>query len=102
MRAKNLNKSTVSRLASLALIFWMSFAGAWGCTPKTMVVTPPEALMQDCPQTPLPNGLMTTKSVEEYAVLASIAIVTLQADMATCNAKQAALRAWDKSVKEAK
>lgn len=55
--------------------------------------------MQDCPQTPLPLGLMTTKSVEEYAVLASSAIVQLQADIAICNAQQAALRAWNKAVK---
>ncbi|WNV48189.1 0-spanin [Caulobacter phage Quill_5.2] len=57
--------------------------------PKTLVLSVPEYLIQDCPETPV--------SLRVNSDLANKAIA-LKSDLAKCNADKKAIREWNASV----
>lgn len=71
-----------------------------GCAPRveTIVLTPPENLMQPTPHPALPESLMHTDNVREYAKAATLAIMRYGEALDMSNADKAAIAEWKRAV----
>ena len=70
-------------------------AAVAGCSGKTqtVVLTPPKAIMAECPNPQIPDGLRQG-DIKQYAVAATRYIIDLQETLDVCNGKLAGLREW--------
>lgn len=98
MPARNTKLSKTSRTICPILIGLMLYAT--GCAPKveTVVLTPPESMLMDCPRPEIPDAMMQTRDMREYARQATRYTVALNAALDMCNGDKAALRAWLRAV----
>ena len=96
MHRKKPQSSTVFRLIFMALILCVSFSA--GCAEKiqTVVLTPPENLLQPCQQPTMPPELMQTSDIKVYAKAATRGLVAYENSFGECNGKLEALRTWRK------
>lgn len=71
-----------------------------GCSPRveTVVLTPPESLMQPTPHPELPEALMRTDNLREYSKAATLAIARYSEALDKSNADKAGISAWCKAV----
>ena len=70
-------------------------AAVAGCSGKTqtVVLTPPKAIMAECPSPKIPDGLRQG-DIKQYTVAATRYIIDLQETLDVCNGKLAGLREW--------
>lgn len=71
-----------------------------GCAPRveTVVLTPPESLMQPTQHPELPEALMRTDNLREYSKAATLAIARYSEALDRSNADKAGIFAWSKAV----
>ena len=69
---------------------------SFGCSTvsQPLVLTPPESLLADCPQPPLPEGIMQSRDLRGYSLAVTRHLVDVQHALDLCNADKAALRQW--------
>lgn len=98
MPKQNTTRSKVFRTVCLMLIGLMLCAT--GCAPKveTVVLTPPESLMQPTPHPELPEALIYTDNLREYARAATLAIARYSEALDKSNADKAGISAWSKAI----
>ena len=98
MPRQNMTQSLACRMTCPILLCLM-LCGAC-CAPRveTVVLTPPENLMQPTPHPALPEALMHTDNVREYAKAATLAIVRYGEALDMSNADKAAITDWSKTV----
>ena len=80
-------------LLILLLIFSSAAVTACAKAPRTVVLTPPQAIMAECPNPQIPDGLRQG-DIKQYAVAATRYIIDLQETLDVCNGKLAGLREW--------
>ena len=61
---------------------------------QSIVLTPPSNLLADCPQPPLPEGIMQSHDLRGYSLAVTRHLVDVQHALDLCNADKAALRQW--------
>ena len=85
-----------ARLLMSLMICGLTVCAGSGCAERvrTVVLTPPTALLADCPPPAVPDELMRTKNLRVYALAASQHIVQLNTALEMCNGQMAAHRAW--------
>lgn len=98
MPRRNMTRSKVSRMAYLMLTGLMLCVA--GCAPRveTVVLTPPESLMQPTQHPELPEALMRTDNLREYSKAATLAIARYSEALDRSNADKAGIFAWSKAV----
>jgi len=98
MPKQNTTRSKVFRMVCPTLIGLMLCVT--GCAPKveTVVLTPPESLMQPTPHPELPEALMRTDNLREYSKAATLAIARYSEALDKSNADKAAALAWKQTV----
>lgn len=98
MHSKNSRPSRAFRKICPILITLTLCAAVSACSQKQTVITPPQSLMQDCPQPTPPAKLLQTKDPREFSEAASIFISWLKEALKNCNGDKAALRKWSKDM----
>ena len=98
MPRKNMMRSKTSRMVCLTLTGLMLCVA--GCAPRveTVVLTPPESLMQPTPHPELPEALMRTDNLREYSKAATLVIARYSEALDMSNADKAGISAWRKAV----
>ena len=98
MPKRNITLSKTSRTAYLIMLGLMLCVA--GCAPRveTVVLTPPESLMQPTPHPELPEALMRTDNLRDYSKAATLAIARYSEALDKSNADKAGISAWSKAV----
>ena len=96
MQRKKPQSSTGFRLIFMALILCASFNA--GCAEKvqTLVLTPPENLLEQCQHPTMPPELMQTSDPEVYIRAATRGLIAYEKAFGECSGKIDALRTWRK------
>ncbi len=98
MPKRNMTPSMAYRMIFLMALGLMLCVA--GCSPRveTVVLTPPESLMQPTPHPELPEALMRTDNLREYSKAATLAIARYSEALDKSNADKAGISAWCKAV----
>ena len=96
MHRKKPQSSTVFRLIFMGLLLCVSFSA--GCAEKiqTVVLAPPENLLEQCQPPIMPPELMQTSDIEVYSRAATSALARYGESFGKCAGKLEALRTWRK------
>lgn len=86
--------ATLKKISTAFLALTCAAACA-ACSPRVerVALTPPPALLEDCPHPPAPAGIVTD-NVNAYAAAATGYVNAYAAALDTCNGGKAALRQW--------
>ena len=102
-RPKNMRHWTGLRRAALALTtaHILTLCGGCSTATRTVVLTPPASLLEDCPRPETPEALLQDSDWRAYSLAATRLLVAYEESLDICNADKAGLRAWDRATREA-
>lgn len=98
MPRRNMTPSMAYRMICLMMLGLMLCVTGCASRVETIVLTPPESLMQPTPHPELPEALMRTENLREYAKAATLAIARYSEALDQSNADKAGISAWSKAV----
>ena len=96
MHRKKPQSSTALLLILMILILCAGFSGGCVGEIQTVVLAPPDNLLNPCQDPTMPKELMQTKNLKVYAKAASQGLVAYGKSFGECSGKIEALRTWRK------